>query len=327
VKLENKRLILFGAAGIVLAFGLAALLFPRRDPPDPKFDTAVTRPAYEAGKLESIDGGPLVLYDEGHRNTHTASSGYRPFLDLVRNDGYRVNVSKEPLTRSKLSDVSVLVVVCPRGANDANDDPAFPETETVEIEAWVRAGGSLLLVTDHWPYGPAAASLLSRFGVGSRGGLVEDPDHFEPGRGASHIVFSRDNGLLREHPVLRGREASEEVRSILTFTGQSLTCPPEGTPFLTLSDAAIEYPPTNPRVEKKGGDVRVSMEYGEAVSAGGKAQALALEAGQGRIVILGEAGMLRAHHDGRKNPVGMNAKGHDNRQLALNIMHWLSRAI
>jgi hypothetical protein len=58
------------------------------------------------------------------------------------------------------------------------------------------------------------------------------------------------------------------------------------------------------------------------------AQGLALTHGQGRIVVLGDAAMLTAQlrrYDGR--PFGMNTRAYDNRQLALNIMHWLTRLI
>ena len=95
---------------------------------------------------------------------------------------------------------------------------------------------------------------------------------------------------------------------------------------MSLGDSALERPPTAPRVEKASGDVRVTMEYGEPVSARGRAQGSALEADKGRIVIPGEAGMLRAQRE-RRGLVGMNFPGYDNRQLALNIMHWLSRLI
>jgi len=68
------------------------------------------------------------------------------------------------------------------------------------------------------------------------------------------------------------------------------------------------------------------MEYGDPRPAAGWAQGIVLEFGRGRAVVLGEAGMLRAQRD-RSGLVGMNVPGYDNRQLALNIMHWLSRAI
>jgi hypothetical protein len=37
--------------------------------------------------------------------------------------------------------------------------------------------------------------------------------------------------------------------------------------------------------------------------------------------------MLRAQRPRNGQRVGMNVRGYDNRQLALNIMHWLSRAL
>ena len=47
--------------------------------------------------------------------------------------------------------------------------------------------------------------------------------------------------------------------------------------------------------------------------------------GKGHVVVLGEAAMLSAQLAGPNgNPFGMNRPGIDNRQLALNIMHWLS---
>lgn len=72
----------------------------------------------------------------------------------------------------------------------------------------------------------------------------------------------------------------------------------------------------------------VNVIYGEPAPASGMAQGLALDHGQGRVIVLGEAAMLTAQlrrYD--KRPIGMNIKGYDNRQLALNIMHWLSRRL
>jgi hypothetical protein len=61
------------------------------------------------------------------------------------------------------------------------------------------------------------------------------------------------------------------------------------------------------------------------VSAAGRAQGIAMKFGKGRVIILGEAGMLSAQIIASKGiRFGMNRPGIDNRQLALNIMHWLS---
>jgi hypothetical protein len=283
---------------------------------DAGFDTRVAHPSFSGP-------GPIVLYDEGHLNVHTANGAYRPFTEMLRHDGYDVRVTKEPFSSRTLSGAAVLAVVCARGANDANDAPAFPEDETAAVEQWVRAGGALLLVSDHWPFGSAAAELARRFGVTMGQGLVEDPKHHDPQRGASHLIFSAGNGLLRDHPIVRGTTPAERIERVLTFTGQSLAGPPGAIAFLALSDDAVEYSPTTPHVEKSGGDVRVNMEYGEPRSAAGRSQGLAMEYGSGRVVVLGESGMLRAQREKHDSRVGMNVPGYDNRQLALNIMHYL----
>ena len=54
------------------------------------------------------------------------------------------------------------------------------------------------------------------------------------------------------------------------------------------------------------------------------AQGIALEFGIGRIVVLADAAMLTAQTGFRGYRFGMNVTGVDNKQLGLNIMHWLS---
>jgi len=63
-----------------------------------------------------------------------------------------------------------------------------------------------------------------------------------------------------------------------------------------------------------------------ATSAGGKSQGLAMKFGGGRVVVLAEADMLSAllGNPPENEPIGMNYPGVDNKQLTLNIMHWLS---
>ena len=66
-----------------------------------------------------------------------------------------------------------------------------------------------------------------------------------------------------------------------------------------------------------------------SVAVGGRAQGAALTFGQGRVVVLGEAGMLSAqvatvNDPPRTTRFGMNVPGYDNRQFLLNILHWLS---
>jgi hypothetical protein len=298
---------------LVLIAAAVYFLLNRESTYDRSFDTRVATPAYR-------DSGPVVLYDEGHRNTHSASGAYRPLVEMLRSDGYVVRTTAAPFTPDALRDVAVLMLVSAQGSNPTNDSAAYTEAETAAIAEWVRGGGSLLLVMDHWPYGLAVRSLARRFDVDVQGGFVEDPAHHEPERGTSHLVFSEENGLLRAHPITRG------VKRVLTFTGTSVSSPPGSVAFLLLSDSATERAPGPARVEKDGSNTRVLMEYGDPRPAAGRAQGIALEVGRGRVVVLGEAGMLRAQKD-RSGLVGMNVPGYDNRQLALNILHWLSRVI
>jgi hypothetical protein len=319
--LATKQTGIENAAAARIGAVLAALLVANCDRSyDRSFDSLVTDPTYR-------DDHPVILYDEGHHNTHTTTSGYKPLADLLRSDGYTVRVTRQRLSASALEEVSVLVVALAQGASDTGDDPAYSEAEIGVIEGWVRSGGSLLLITDHWPYGSAVSPLARRFDVAMGTGLVEDAANHDSDRGDSHLVFSEENALLRDHPIVRGRNQAERVRRVLTFTGQSLQGDATAVPFLALSDAATERPPGPPQVNRDGGDVRVNMEYGAPVSAAGRAQGLAMEVEEGRIVVLGEAGMLRAQRDRGGVRVGMNVPGYDNRQLALNILHWLSRAL
>ena len=49
--------------------------------------------------------------------------------------------------------------------------------------------------------------------------------------------------------------------------------------------------------------------------------------GEGKLVVLGEAGLLSAQVDPLGFKMGMNSPGNHNRQFALNVFHWLSGAL
>ncbi len=290
------------------------------DRPDPGFSTKVARPAY------TIDG-PHVAFDEGHNNWHKARGTYRPFVELIESDGYRVTRSLSSIDLQSLREKAILVVVTATGTNERNDDSAFADAECEAISDWVQQGGGLLLITDHYPMGHAAESLGSRFGVEMSKGVVEDSVQWDRSFEETHLVFSRENGGIGEHPILEGADTSERVARVLTFTGQALAGGPDAVPLLRLSPTAVARR-AEPLVVRDGGDVRVNVSYGEASPAEGMSQALALQIGEGRVVVLGEAAMLTALlRKGDGKSIGMGVAGYDNRQLALNIMHWLSKKL
>ena len=276
--------------------------------PDRSFNTAVVNPAYSAG-------GPTVLFDEAHRNIHRATRTYAPFAELVQNDGYRLRRTSEPFSRERLERVDVLVIANALGGNERNDDYAISDAECDALVTWIRSGGSLLLITDHYPTGSAVGNLARRLGVSMSGGVTEDSVSYDDKFDRSHIIFDS----LPVHPITRG------VNRVLTFTGQSLSVPEGATALLPLGATAIDRPPS-PRVERSGNDVRVHVEYGPASPAQGRAQAIAMTLGNGRVVILAEAAMASAQLSAfDRSPFGMNVPGYDNRRFVLNVMHWLSR--
>ena len=273
---------------------------------DSTFDVRVAHPAYTTTH-------PKVLFDEAHNNFHTSGGRYKPFADLISNDGYQVVPNKRKFEKQTLERFDVLVIANALGSSDIDSreasNPAFTESECDAVRDWVREGGNLLLVADHAPAGGAAANLATRFGVDMSKAYVGDPANFQKiALDVSWIVFSHENKALGDHAITRGRGDNERINRVMSFTGQSLKGPPESVPILMLSDAAYDV-----------FDLK-EPEKARTTSAAGRAQALAIELGKGRVVVFGEAAMLTAQE---KN-FGMNYPGMDDRQLALNVMHWLS---
>jgi len=275
---------------------------------DPDFNAKVDLPAYKKN-------GPRVLFDEAHNNFHTSTGRYKPFADLISSDGYQITPNKEKFSKATLKGHRILVISNAIGAARMNDaaagNAAFSEAESDAVRDWVRAGGSLLLIADHAPIGSANQSLGKRFEVDmSEMYTVDQQNHDTESGNPGFIVYTRASGRLVDHPITRGRNQSEQVNKVITFTGQSLKGPASSTAFLKLADTAFDAMPgqnTNP------------------ASAAGRAQGIAMKFGKGRVIVMGEAGMLSAQVVGpQRMPFGMNRPGIDNRQLALNIMHWLS---
>jgi hypothetical protein len=274
--------------------------------PDPEFNTAVENPSY---KKE----GPRVLFDEAHHNFHTTEGRYKPFVDILMNDGYRIIRNRQSFTKSSLSGFKVLVIANALGAEEMDDNgadaSAFTEEECQAVQDWVKSGGALLLIADHAPFGGAAASLGNRFGIDMSKGFTYDQANSAP-TSPSLLIFSRENKLLATHPITEGRDQNEKLNTVQSFTGQSLKGPDDGVAILKLSDTAKDTP---------------NREADSSVSAAGRAQAIALKFGKGRVVVQGEAAMLSAQIAGQnKQKMGMNVSGNDNKQYALNVMHWLS---
>lgn len=308
--------VLLAVLVLVVAGVVYLSYFPFGARPDRSYDVSVRNPAF-------TDRHPVMLFDEGHHNAHTIGGRYGPFATLMRNDGYEVRPHAGMFTPEALQGTDILVIVNASGGSNPQvfginlpflrkgerDAPAFTADEIATVAAWVQDGGSLLLVADHYPFGESARSLAAAFGVTMRGGFVEVPDQYFQSN-PSTIEFYRANGLLLHHPITTGRDVSERVDIVMSFTGQSLDAD-SGQVFLKLPASAKEFVPPPPNFTEQ---------------PAGNGQGFAIEFGRGRLVVLGEAAMLTAQIEGGEQ-FGMNREGVDNKQFTLNVVHWLSRLL
>ncbi|HEX3282608.1 MAG TPA: hypothetical protein VHR36_15340 [Pyrinomonadaceae bacterium] len=296
-------------ARVFFVFGFITILgcvAAAQQVPDPNFNPHIEHPAY-------TKNFPRVLFDEAHNNFHTATGRYKPFVDMMFSDGYQISANRKPFSKESLQTYKILIIANALGAEEMDDEgadkPAFTEAECDVVREWVSNGGALLLIADHAPFGAAAQILAKRFDVEMSKGYVFDREH-SVADNPTLLIFSRENKLLLDHPITEGRNDSERISRVQSFTGQALKGPQGAAQLLVLAATATD---------------QAGAMGGERKSVAGQAQAIAFKLGKGRVVMLGEAAMLSAQVAGPDNfKMGMNVPGNDDRQFALNIMHWLS---
>ena len=307
---------------------------PAQQMADPGFDATVAHPAYTATH-------PRVAIDQAHDNFHTKDELFKPFADLLRNDGYNVVANTAKFTDGSLEGIDVLVASNAVGRlqkDNNNSTPAFTKPECDAVYEWVRRGGSLFLIADHAPMGDAAQPLAQRFGVTLGNGFVFDtnPDNFDD-KDPTELVFSEHNHLLGRDPITRGRNDAERLHSLVAFTGESVTIPKGAMVILQLSATTGEVPTRNalqPLYDDDAVKAKANLEAAaKKWPIAGRAMAVGFTLGRGHVVVSGEAGMLTAQvfkekdKDGAESFVGktgMSVPGNDDKQYVLNVMHWLS---
>ncbi len=295
--------------GVVLTIAalLAAPVFAAEEQlADPAADLSVAKPAY------AKDAGPVVLIDEAHHNYHTIDGRFKPFADLLRNDGFKLQGSQAPFTPAVLARAKVLVVS--NALNQVNVDhwllptpSAFTDAEVAAVKAWVEQGGSLLLIADHMPFAGAAQPLAKAFGFDFSNGFA----FRMPGPRAGD-PFTRADNTLRDDVL------TKDLTRIITFTGSAFTAPPGAKPLLVfpqgyavlLPKEAWTFSPATPQED-----------------AAGKLQGAVMAVGKGRLAVFGEGGMFTAQ-DSNGQKFGFNAPdAPENKQFVLNVARWLGGAI
>ena len=191
------------------------------------------------------------------------------------------------------------------------------DAEIRVVEEWVKEGGSLLLIADHMPLSGHASKLANAFGILFNNGFAYTDGNLDP-----QITFSRADGPLVPSVVSNGRNASENVELVTTWTGQAFRLDPmiDGDPVLVFPSGSILLVP------------EVAWQFSEStprIPADFLLQGAIVRHGNGRVAAFGEAAMFGARLAGPDHiPVGMNSpQGRWNQRFAINVAHWLSGAL
>lgn len=298
------------SASVGLAVG--AVQLSAQQVADSAFAPEIVTPAYAAGE------GPTVLVDAAHNNFHTADGRYYPFAHLLRRDGYVVSGLPEKLDSATLAEADILVISNAIADENAQSwslphPVAFTDEEVAALDAWVQAGGSLLLIADHWPMPASAENVARAFGL-----IFNDGYALERG-GSGPITFRRSDGTLLDHPIIEGRASAEAVDSVTSFVGQAFRPRPGApvVPLLTMRDSAyLVFPDSAGQISPASARVRAE----------GWLQGATVVHGRGRVAAFGEAAMFTAQVAGPgRAPLGMNVPtAAQNPAFLLNVMHWLS---
>jgi hypothetical protein len=289
---------------------------------------ALQQPCRAEARQTSVERRRVILFDEAHHNLFaSAASGYRSFVRLVTDEGFSVTTNRAPFDAAHLAATDLLLIANPTGAGaeapvEQRASAAFTGAEVEAVYQWITAGGALLLVTDHYPTGAAAHSLAQRLGVHLSAAWTDDVAQRRTmptyGPVFGYLLFSRAAGLIGDHPIMSGRDRLERIETVSTTTGESMAGPPDSVALLPLSPTALDWVPSDTAREQTRSSGQPHdfnpCPACETRSAAGRSQGIAFELDRGRVVVIGEMGVL-IDYAGKTS----------NRQFALNIVRWLAR--
>ena len=217
--------------------------------PDSEFDVTVSDP-----KLKDIQ--PSVLFDEAHKNHHQIETTYKPFATLITNDGCSVKSTGKPIDKTALANTDIYICATAMGKEDPGDKSPFTQNEVDILHQWVTNGGSLLLITEHFPFGLAMSPVLNKFGVQVHNGYTEDT-LLNNKEVKDALLFTKSKGNLNQaHPIL------DKVERLNTFTGSSVKGDSTWTQLLIFTPNAQNFN-VKVNVTRDGGDITTSVEYAD----------------------------------------------------------------
>jgi hypothetical protein len=307
-----KKLNLFLTASLLITFLLIENAYAQQIA-DTTFNPIIENPAYK------LNQGSIIFIDEAHHNFHTMSGRYQAFAKLLQKDGYQLKPFQKNFTTAGLKRGKILVISNALNERNIEDwslptPSAFSEEEIKAVNQWVKDGGSLLLIADHMPMPGAATDLAASFGFKFYNGFALDTT-----KKGGIDMFYRDKGTVKNNDITNGRNKTERIDSVGTFTGSGFEIPKNAEPILVFNSnfkmlmpqEAWNFTDKTPRIPIEGFSQIACLKYGK-----------------GRIVVSGEAAMFSCQQAGGGRSVGMcSPEVPQNQQLLLNIIHWLDGLI
>lgn len=162
-----------------------------------------------------------------------------PVLKLLESDGYKIKILSSKIEGDTLKDCQIFYVSSVMAKNEG--ESGFVDDEISIVETWVKEGGSLLLMTDHPKmFAMAAEKLANAFGVYGSIKTVEDPKHSIAALKDPTVIRFSKSQLNKKHPIIKGRNKNENLKTVIAFTGQSIKGPTGSQSVLKFSKQVTE---------------------------------------------------------------------------------------
>jgi hypothetical protein len=262
---------------------------------DASFSPAFDAPDFKPGEK------PIVLIDEAHRNVISLHTYLGPVGRWFEKLGYLVRPArgKADDILQATADRTVLVIANAQAPDGSPADAsAFTEHEVIAIDGWIRDGGALLLVADRAPFGAPVRPLAKALGVTVDNNTILRTG--ADGKPTGELTIDVNQHGERLHPIF------DRVLTVVYIVGESV----DGPGVMLRAPDGVYSGPT--------------AQAAEGPTAAGKPLILAFEHGKGRVVVIGDGGVVSAFGSADGNARRGISEG-DNARLVRNVLKWLTR--